>query len=298
MTDCKLVEDLMPLYADELTSQETNEWIERHLTECAACRAIWNRCAESLPQTVTVEESEVRKAMMRDAWRMTWAGTKKLVLVSILPVMVLLGVLVYAAWSYGVFAPVEYTASAYSEIFGGQVTVEILDRDKAGPRLGGTGSIIHVRKEYSFLHPGTDDWEFPWEHVRVDIAPNGTFKLFTATVPDGRTDYFIIAYHCEIGETQGRIRTRLYPDQPEDVRYGNYQDGLTSILTQYCRENPEMAQDWDEIEFTFHQWSEDSMAVEFFYVTDTGDVGTVVYSMEGQESTGLGSMSYAKAQVK
>lgn len=42
----------------------------------------------------------------------------------------------------------------------------------------------------------------------------------------------------------------------------------------------------------------DSMAVEFFYMTDTCEMGTVTYSMEGQELTGLGSMSYAKANVR
>ena len=61
---------------------------------------------------------------------------------------------------------------------------------------------------------------------------------------------------------------------------------------------PALAQDWEEIHFTFHRWSQDSMAVEFFYATDTGAVGTVTYSMEGQDSTGMGSLSYAKAYVK
>lgn len=298
MTDCKLVEDLMPLYADELTSPETNEWIETHLAQCPECRAMWNRCAEPLPQTVTVDEKTVKQAMIKDALRMTLAGMKWFLIVSIIPVLILGGFLVYVMWSFGQFAPVEYTTSAYSEVFGGEMTVEVLDRDQAGPRVGGEGSIIHVKREYSFRHPSNDDWEVSWENVTVQIAPNGTFKLLTGTMPDGRTDYFIIAYHYELGEMEGWVKTRLYPKQPDDARYRYYHDGLTAILTQYCRENPDMDQDWTEIEFTFHCWSEDSMAVEFFYVTDTGLMGTVTYSMEGQESTGLGSMSYSKAFVR
>lgn len=297
MKDCKLAEDLMPLYADELTSPETNEWLEAHLAACPECRAMWNRCAAPLSQTVTIDETQVRKTMMRDAWRMTWDGTKRFVLISLFPILVLLGIVFYAAWSFGEFAPVEYTATAYSEVFGGTMTVDILDRDQVGPMYGGAGSIIRIRQEYSFTQPDTDNWETCWENVEIDIAPNGTFKLFTATMPDGRTDYFIIAYHYELGETEGWIKTRLYPAQPEKVRFENCQDGLTAILTQYCRENPEIAQDWNEIDFTFHRWSADSMAVEFFYMTDTGQIGTVRYSMEGQESKGLGSMGYATAQV-
>ena len=298
MTDCKLVEDLMPLYADDLTSPETNEWIETHLAECPECRAMWNRCAEPLPQTVTVDENAVRKSMKKDALRMTLAGMKWFLIVSIIPVLLLGGFLVYVMWSFGQFAAVEYTTSAYSEVFGGEMIIQVLDRDKAGPQRGGEGSILRIRQEYSFMHPDTDDWETCWEDVRIDIAPNGTEMLVTGTMPDGTVDYFIIAYHCDLGEMGGSIKTRLYPKQPDKVRYGNYQDGLTGILTQYCRENPDMDQDWTEIEFTFHCWSEDSMAVEFFYVTDTGLIGTVTYSMEGQESTGLGSMSYAKTFVR
>lgn len=298
MTDCKLAEDLMPLYAEELTSPETSEWLEKHLENCPACRAVWNRCAEPLPQTVNLDGSLIKQAMMKDAWRMIGDGVKWFVLLSLIPLLVLAGVITYMAWSFGEFAPVEYTTSSYSEIFGGEMTVEVRDRDAAGPRRGGEGSIIHVQREYDFQQPSTDNWEMPLENVRVDIAPNGTFKLLTGTLPDGSTDYFIIAYHYEIGEMDGWIKTRLYPRQPDDVRYGNYQDGLRAILIDHCREDPEMDQNWTEIEFTFHRWSDDSMAVEFFYVTDTGEMGTVTYSMEGQESTGLGSTSYAKAFVK
>ena len=35
---CKLTEDLMPLYSEELVSQETKEFIEAHLKECSKCR--------------------------------------------------------------------------------------------------------------------------------------------------------------------------------------------------------------------------------------------------------------------
>lgn len=298
MKDCKLVEDLMPLYADDLTSPETNEWIERHLAECPECRAMWNRYAEPIPQTVTVDETAVRTAMIKDAWRMTLAGIKRFTLISVIPVLLLMGALFYVGWSFGEFAPVEYAASAYSEIFGGEMTVEVLDRDQVGPRYGGEGSLIRVHQEFRFRDSRTNTWKTCWENVKIDIAPNGLFKLITATMPDGRTDYFIIAYHYELGETGGWVKTRLYPAQPEKVRYDHYQDGLTVILTQYCREKPEMVHDWNEIEFTFHRWSEDSMAVEFYYMTDTGEIGTVWYSMEGQESEGLGSMSYATAQVR
>lgn len=35
---CNIVKDLLPLYMDELTSEETNSFIKKHLEECPNCR--------------------------------------------------------------------------------------------------------------------------------------------------------------------------------------------------------------------------------------------------------------------
>ncbi len=35
---CNIVKDLLPLYADELTSEETNSFIRKHLEECPNCQ--------------------------------------------------------------------------------------------------------------------------------------------------------------------------------------------------------------------------------------------------------------------
>lgn len=37
---CNLVEDLMPLYIDDLVSDDTKQDIEEHLSECEACRSM------------------------------------------------------------------------------------------------------------------------------------------------------------------------------------------------------------------------------------------------------------------
>lgn len=39
-TSCAVVRDLMPSYLDGLTEDATNAFIERHLSECEACRAV------------------------------------------------------------------------------------------------------------------------------------------------------------------------------------------------------------------------------------------------------------------
>ncbi|MGN0677364.1 MAG: zf-HC2 domain-containing protein, partial [Ruminococcus sp.] len=42
---CKIIQDLLPLYCDKLTSQESNEEIEKHLRDCEECTHIYeNMC--------------------------------------------------------------------------------------------------------------------------------------------------------------------------------------------------------------------------------------------------------------
>ena len=38
-TNCDIIRDLLPLYAEHITSKATNALVEEHLAECEACRA-------------------------------------------------------------------------------------------------------------------------------------------------------------------------------------------------------------------------------------------------------------------
>ena len=37
--DCSIVQDLLPLYAENMLREETKEFVDGHLAQCAACRA-------------------------------------------------------------------------------------------------------------------------------------------------------------------------------------------------------------------------------------------------------------------
>lgn len=37
--DCSIVQDLLPLYAEDMLREETKEYVDGHLSQCAACRA-------------------------------------------------------------------------------------------------------------------------------------------------------------------------------------------------------------------------------------------------------------------
>jgi GTP-binding protein len=46
---CNIIRDLLPLYCDKLTSQDSNEEIEKHLHECEECNAVYESMNKKVP---------------------------------------------------------------------------------------------------------------------------------------------------------------------------------------------------------------------------------------------------------
>lgn len=51
-TKCNVVNDLLPLYMDELTSEETNSFIKKHLEECPDCQNEYRTLKAELSNSV------------------------------------------------------------------------------------------------------------------------------------------------------------------------------------------------------------------------------------------------------
>ena len=45
---CEMIQDILPLYVDGLTSDVTNQEIEEHIAECEVCKAMLNHMRERL----------------------------------------------------------------------------------------------------------------------------------------------------------------------------------------------------------------------------------------------------------
>lgn len=56
MTDCSLIRDLLPLYADDAVSEESRTVIESHLAECKECRSYY-RSIRRIPHSLQHEEN-------------------------------------------------------------------------------------------------------------------------------------------------------------------------------------------------------------------------------------------------
>ncbi|ATP38801.1 hypothetical protein CSE16_01540 [Solibacillus sp. R5-41] len=49
MNECRIVEDLLPLYEENLLQSETQKWVEQHLAICVQCSKLTNIEFETLP---------------------------------------------------------------------------------------------------------------------------------------------------------------------------------------------------------------------------------------------------------
>lgn len=56
-TNCKIIEDLLPLYADEVCSDESKILVEEHLKECKACSAKFN----AQKAEITVDKDKIEQ---------------------------------------------------------------------------------------------------------------------------------------------------------------------------------------------------------------------------------------------
>ncbi len=57
---CEMIRDLLPLYIDGLTSEASNQEIEKHLKSCKECRKYYQEMAGGLPDSPTISQEEIR----------------------------------------------------------------------------------------------------------------------------------------------------------------------------------------------------------------------------------------------
>ena len=65
--DCSIVQDLLPLYAEDLLREETKEFVDEHLAQCEACRAELTALrAEVAPASVSAQPlRDLKKQLQR-----------------------------------------------------------------------------------------------------------------------------------------------------------------------------------------------------------------------------------------
>lgn len=107
--DCKIVKDLLPLYIDDLVSDETRMYVEKHLKECSECMDEYKKMSEELIVPINSEVnrkdaeiiSEIKKKFKNKKFRSS--------LFSSLAVAVIFISLFFYSTLYEI--PIEYSAN-------------------------------------------------------------------------------------------------------------------------------------------------------------------------------------------
>ena len=72
-TNCDIIRDLLPLYAEHITSKATNALVEEHLAECEACRAELEQMEQPVPVRPEAQPDaplrRIRAALQRRSFR-------------------------------------------------------------------------------------------------------------------------------------------------------------------------------------------------------------------------------------
>lgn len=84
MSECGIIQELLPLYAEKLVSQETAAFIEEHLAGCKACALDWACFRQPLPEVLPLKnDTALRRGENRLFSRLKKTAAATLLLVAI-----------------------------------------------------------------------------------------------------------------------------------------------------------------------------------------------------------------------
>lgn len=245
MKECSIVKDLLPLYAEELTSEDSNGFIESHIAVCVHCRDTLRRCRKELPLLEVAEENNFQKPLKQ--------SVLKIILSSVLAVLVGLGAVGYLMWELGYLGEEKIIESQPG---GSNFRIKYYNDDGFFVQGGayvvlpdGTGR--NLRGDDTFVN------------LHVWWAPNGEafFAWWEFTDHDE-------AYIVDYRDVKAAGGWKNYKEKRD-----MYSENLFADLKKVCESaNLEVA----DIEFV--EWSDDSRYAYFRYRTEENS-GMLAYEM-------------------
>lgn len=78
--ECDIVQDLLPLYLDKKTSEETDKFVEKHLWECETCGQVYEVMNSSLGEELRERQNDRTEpgAVKSRQWKKHWRLKKVL----------------------------------------------------------------------------------------------------------------------------------------------------------------------------------------------------------------------------
>lgn len=186
MNECKIVQDLMPLYAEDLVSPETKEFVDGHCVGCGECRGQRDRMCSSLYQEET--PVDYKKNMRR--------SIIGIVAKTLLACFLTVGAYLYFLWELGILDKQVYEAP------NGNYRFEVTDED-AGIFEGGAVIVTPDGRGVNLIGDKS------YQNFEVWYHPDGMGYFACVTYDDHHNTWLCLS---EYDEELGMETNRYFPE--------------------------------------------------------------------------------------
>lgn len=122
--ECNIIRDILPLYIDEIVSEDTISFVEEHLEKCAACRAELENMKAPNALEIAASDTQATDEKPLKAFAKKWNRKKRIVISAFVAVLLIVALLGSCLVSYLKFD----TANPFSAA-SGFIQITVADKD-------------------------------------------------------------------------------------------------------------------------------------------------------------------------
>lgn len=264
MNECKIVEDLLPLYAEDLVSAETAEFIDEHCANCVHCRILLERSRFTLP-IQTENAPNYQEALKRDRRHSLLTGVL---------IMAIGWALFMAVFAVG-YAPAKLDREPI--ILTSPDGIHSFKGEYYDSLSGLNRGIYVTKKSRNAFSQGTEE---RWiEILDTQWSPDGTDLFLIIETENGETEMRIWYNNYDDTGSSGGVFPHISYNSDKHI-YNDLMAEFTVLLSQW----EEFPTGWESIVYQLDRWGEDSESAYIRYKTDNGYEGVVHFGFdfEGQ----------------
>jgi hypothetical protein len=188
--ECSIVQDILPLYQENLVSGETKAFVQSHLETCQTCRSAWESMVqtEPVPADPTMPLKNLKKRLRR--------RNMLAIAVTVLVLAVLAGGLWFLSRPHLATYCEEYFTVTENEDGSVSVTVDGYISDLVSQNLSETGCVVQSFEQDVY---GDDDFitqEGNAYEIVAKISPLAEMKIYLT----GQVPHYELTFYPDEGE--------------------------------------------------------------------------------------------------
>ncbi len=160
--NCNVIGDLLPLYADDVVSEDTKALVEEHLAECAECKETLNTIKNEIEKKIHEKTAAAERSAL-------WAAKKKLrkkrIITAIISGMIGATLMILTVFFLrNIRIPIKYDAKDFSVKIEEEYDEEVLYLYYDG-LVSGNNQIGMVDSEFHEVQMYIEMYTTPWDEI-------------------------------------------------------------------------------------------------------------------------------------